>query len=107
RGLRDRYAISLDRWLGMLDEEFVLARVREHAFRALVRPGGARRALPDQPPGPGRGAGNAGTPGGPGAAGGPAPGPAGPPRRAAPWGGPGTGGGPRGAGGAAAPGRPP
>ncbi|HUZ35026.1 MAG TPA: DNA primase [Streptosporangiaceae bacterium] len=30
RGLRDRYAISLDRWLGMLDEEFVLARVRQH-----------------------------------------------------------------------------
>ena len=30
RGLRDRYAVSLDRWLGMLNEEFVLARVREH-----------------------------------------------------------------------------
>jgi len=28
RGLRDRYAVSLDRWLGMLDEDFVLARVR-------------------------------------------------------------------------------
>jgi DNA primase len=27
-GLRDRYAISLDRWLGMMDEDFVLARVR-------------------------------------------------------------------------------
>jgi DNA primase len=30
-GLRDRYAVSLDRWLGMLDEKFVLARVRAHA----------------------------------------------------------------------------
>ncbi len=30
-GLRDRYAISLDRWLGMMDEDFVLARVRAHA----------------------------------------------------------------------------
>jgi len=28
-GLRDRYAVSLDRWLGMMDENFVLARVRE------------------------------------------------------------------------------
>jgi DNA primase len=28
RGLRDRYAVSLDRWLGMLNEDFVLARVR-------------------------------------------------------------------------------
>ena len=30
-GLRDRYAISLDRWLGMMDEGFVLQRVREHS----------------------------------------------------------------------------
>ncbi len=28
RGLRDRYAVSLDRWLGLLDEDFVLSRVR-------------------------------------------------------------------------------
>jgi DNA primase len=27
-GLRDRYAVNLDRWLGMMDEDFVLARVR-------------------------------------------------------------------------------
>jgi len=58
RGLRDRYAVSLDRWLGMLNEEFVLARVRQHASRA---PAGA--------PGAGRGPGRAGGPGGPGAAG--------------------------------------
>ncbi len=31
RGLRDRYAISVDRWLGMMDENFVLERVRQHA----------------------------------------------------------------------------
>ena len=30
-GLRSRYAVNLDRWLGMMDERFVLARVREHA----------------------------------------------------------------------------
>jgi DNA primase len=30
-GLRDRYAVSLDRWLGMMDENFVLTRVRERA----------------------------------------------------------------------------
>ena len=39
-GLRDRYAVSLDRWLGMLDEKFVLARVRAHAPR---RGGGSGR----------------------------------------------------------------
>ncbi len=31
KGLRTRYAANLDRWLGMMDEEFVLARVRQHA----------------------------------------------------------------------------
>ncbi len=31
RGLRDRYAVSLDRWLGLLNEEFVLSRIRAHA----------------------------------------------------------------------------
>jgi DNA primase len=39
-GLRDRYAISLDRWLGMLDEQFVLDRVRAAAGgRAKRGPG--------------------------------------------------------------------
>ncbi|HZC40002.1 MAG TPA: DNA primase [Streptosporangiaceae bacterium] len=28
RGLRDRYAVSLDRWLGLMDEQFVLERIR-------------------------------------------------------------------------------
>jgi DNA primase len=31
RGLRTRYAVNLDRWLGLLDEEFVLSRIRTHA----------------------------------------------------------------------------
>ena len=43
-GLRDRYAVSLDRWLGLMDEDFVLARVRARA------PSGSR------PPRPGRAA---------------------------------------------------
>jgi DNA primase len=66
RGLRDRYAVSLDRWLGMLDEEFVLARVREHAARALA---GQRRSFPAPAAAGGRGAGR---PAGPGAVGDPA-----------------------------------
>jgi DNA primase len=47
RGLRDRYAVSLDRWLGMLNEEFVLARVRKHGASHDARRGGgaAARAL--------------------------------------------------------------
>ena len=49
-GLRDRYAISLDRWLGMMDEGFVLARVRAHSAPAPARPRG--RGMPN--PGPGR-----------------------------------------------------
>ena len=40
RGLRDRYAVSLDRWLGLLNEEFVLSRIRAHAG------GPARSAAP-------------------------------------------------------------
>jgi len=31
QGLRTRYAVNLDRWLGLMDERFVLARVRGHA----------------------------------------------------------------------------
>jgi len=74
RGLRDRYAVSLDRWLGMLNEEFVLARVREHAGRAQARPGAAvtgpgRRFAPES--GQGRADGGLGRPGRPGGAAGP------------------------------------
>jgi DNA primase len=31
QGLRTRYAVNLDRWLGLMDEQFVLARVKGHA----------------------------------------------------------------------------
>jgi len=41
KGLRARYAVNLDRWLGLMDEEFVMARVRAHA--GDTRPGPARK----------------------------------------------------------------
>ena len=46
RGLRDRYAVSLDRWLGLLNEEFVLSRVRTHASAG---PGGRPPGIPRSP----------------------------------------------------------
>ncbi|HEY7488882.1 MAG TPA: DNA primase [Streptosporangiaceae bacterium] len=46
RSLRQMYAVSLDRWLGIMDEEFVLRRVREHGGR----PNGS--ATPVVPPRP-------------------------------------------------------
>jgi DNA primase len=59
RGLRQLYAVNLDRWLGMMDEAFVLARVRAHGGPApgSSRPGQSR-AAPGRPapggPAPGR-----------------------------------------------------
>ncbi|MFZ5851540.1 MAG: DNA primase [Actinomycetota bacterium] len=50
-GLRQRYAVNLDRWLGLLDEQFVLRRVAEQARGAAP---GARRT-----PGPAPAAGAA------------------------------------------------
>jgi DNA primase len=50
RGLRQLYAVSLDRWLGMLDEGFVLERVLRHGgsrgtdSAATRRPGSDRAA---------------------------------------------------------------
>ncbi len=41
KGLRARYAVNLDRWLGLMDEEFVMARVRTHAGDS--RPGAAAK----------------------------------------------------------------
>ncbi len=38
KGLRTRYAVNLDRWLGLMDEEFVMARVRAHAGDTRSRP---------------------------------------------------------------------
>jgi DNA primase len=51
RGLRDRYAVSLDRWLGLLNEEFVVARIRAHArdeepARGASGRGASGRAVP-------------------------------------------------------------
>jgi len=66
RGLRDRYAVSLDRWLGMLNEDFVLARVRQHA---PTEPGG--RGASGSRAAPARG--NGSRPGGPAGTSGPAP----------------------------------
>ena len=46
QGLRTRYAVNLDRWLGLMDEGFVLTRVRAHAGDtgpARRRPGQDRR----------------------------------------------------------------
>jgi DNA primase len=40
-GMRGRYAVNLDRWLGLMDERFVLARVRQHGSSS--RPGGVSR----------------------------------------------------------------
>jgi DNA primase len=66
RGLRDRYAVSLDRWLGMLNEEFVLARVREHETGQDARrgagPAQARGGSPGRGAGQARGTGPAGAP---------------------------------------------
>jgi DNA primase len=42
KGLRARYAVNLDRWLGLMDEEFVMARVRTHAGDSRPDPRSAR-----------------------------------------------------------------
>ena len=92
-GLRKRYAISLDRWLGLMDERFVLDRVRAHAGPDRARmsrrapPGGAEPAG-GRPPAPRRagGARRPGCPGGrrPGCPGGRRPARPGAPRTAPP-----------------------
>ena len=41
KGLRTRYAVNLDRWLGLLDEEFILSRIKAHA--GDTRPGPAAK----------------------------------------------------------------
>jgi DNA primase len=53
QGLRDRYAVSLDRWLGMMDERFVLDRVRKHA-RAAAPARGSRDRAPARSQGQGQ-----------------------------------------------------
>jgi DNA primase len=46
-GLRQRYAVNLDRWLGLMNERFVLQRVRQHGGSTTAGgrggPGGAGR----------------------------------------------------------------
>jgi DNA primase len=53
-GLRKRHAINLDRWLGLMDEQFVLARVNAHARDRDPGQRGSRRP-------PGREQGNRGS----------------------------------------------
>jgi len=53
RGLRARYAVNLDRWLGLMDEEFVMARVRAHAGDAKAAPRRATRPAQAQETGNG------------------------------------------------------
>jgi DNA primase len=62
-GLRKRYAISLDRWLGLMDESFVLDRVRAHGGPDRAR---ASRQAPPDGPGPSGGRPAAGARGAPG-----------------------------------------
>ena len=51
-GLRQRYAVQLDRWLGFMDERFVLRRVGQAARAGTGRPGAepARPEAPEQVP---------------------------------------------------------
>jgi DNA primase len=48
RGLRQRYAVNLDRWLGLLDEQFVLRRVAERSGAGQPGANGSARG-PVQP----------------------------------------------------------
>ena len=50
QGLRTRYAVNLDRWLGLMDEQFVLTRVKSHAGDAKpAKPATGRRQRAAQP----------------------------------------------------------
>ncbi|HEY0718411.1 MAG TPA: DNA primase [Streptosporangiaceae bacterium] len=53
-GLRTRYAVNLDRWLGLMDERFVLARVREHGGQAGGGPDQGRGRSGNSRQNPGR-----------------------------------------------------
>jgi DNA primase len=53
-GLRQRYAVNLDRWLGLMNERFVLQRVRDASRKAGQRSategrGRSGREIPDSP----------------------------------------------------------
>jgi DNA primase len=47
KGLRARYAVNLDRWLGLLDEDFILSRIGAHARD--TRPGTQARTRREAP----------------------------------------------------------
>ncbi len=69
-GLRTRYAVNLDRWVGLMDESFVLSRVRQHAGGSAGEGGrGPGRAGRRDAARPGTAGHGAAGPGGPGAAG--------------------------------------
>ncbi|MFC0039135.1 DNA primase [Actinomadura rayongensis] len=50
RSLRQMYAVSLDRWLGIMDEQFVLRRVRELSVRENARAARAPETAAAPPP---------------------------------------------------------
>ena len=52
-GLRARYAVNLDRWLGLMDERFVLTRIREHGGSAPGDQGRSGRSARRDPARPG------------------------------------------------------
>jgi DNA primase len=54
RGLRQLYAVNLDRWLGMMNEQFVLDRVRAHSGPAGPAPGRGRGSGPPSGAQPGQ-----------------------------------------------------
>jgi DNA primase len=61
RGLRQLYAVNLDRWLGMMNEQFVLDRIRGPA--KLASPAAGRNGQAPVRNGPGSGRNGAGTAG--------------------------------------------
>ena len=73
QGLRGRYAISLDRWLGMMDERFVLERVRLHSGQGPASSNGRPHGRGQRGGGPAGGAWATGRPAGATAAGVPQP----------------------------------
>ncbi len=73
RGLRRLYAVSLDRWLGMMDEAFVVDRVLRHGDRPAAGSARGRGARTGQAAGPNQSDARNGTAGGPAGASGPVP----------------------------------
>ncbi len=49
QGLRQRYAVNLDRWLGLMDEKFVLSRVAQSMGRSAGAPTQRRSPAPRPP----------------------------------------------------------